>query len=143
MTLVGSGIVPNGTDFAYESLTQTFSGTAFYNFIDITPVPTGAGSEPLDVLRIIPHGGHSMFQLWTGGPAWSGSLDLSDLNGTYNLPTVDHSLLGVGSFSLFHAFGTDIGAVTLTVVAVPEPSTLSLLALGGLMLAGRRRQTRA
>lgn len=141
MSISASGtVIAVNSWFVYETLTPTFHGTANYDNIVIADIPTGAGSPPLNRLRIRDNfASGSYFQLWTGSPSVNSPFDLSSMNGTYNVP-VDFSLLNEGTWTLTYSSGMDVGEVNLTVGAVPEPSSTLLLGLGALAIVVRRKR---
>lgn len=133
MTILASGTVTSvNSFFTYDTATSTFNGTADYNNITITPISTGDGSAPFNRLRV--KGGDgvfstgSVFQLWTGSSSVNSPFDLSSMNGTYNVP-VDYSLLTEGTWTLNYEAGMDVGEVSVTVGAIPEPSTISFFGI--------------
>ena len=70
------------------------------------------------------------------------SLDILDAVGTYGPPNVSVYLWSLGRFG---NNGAEFAPETITITAVPEPESVMLMALGGLMVAvmGRRRAKRA
>lgn len=147
MTILASGIVdpvPAGVDgsyFGYDAPLNSFRASANYDNIPIPSIPTGPGSDPFTILRLMDYGGYDYFQLWTGSlsvPVAS-PFDLSQMNGTYNV-AVDHSLFNVGTYSLSPLFGMNVGNVTLKVV--PEVSSALFVGLGlaGVFIVRSRRK---
>jgi hypothetical protein len=70
------------------------------------------------------------------------SLDILDAVGTYGPPNVSAYLWALGRFG---NNGAEFSPETITISAVPEPSSVALMALGGLMVGFmvRRRANRA
>jgi hypothetical protein len=136
----GSGIVLIGGDFAYESLGVDFFSPGGGESSPILPTAVlGGASVTTFFAGLFGAAGQSIEWFW---PGVSVGAPLDDADGlTFNLPDLAFADFNPGSYALtrFNGFA-DVGAVTLIIDVVPEPSTASLVSLGLLGIAAARRR---
>jgi hypothetical protein len=86
----------------------------------------------------------SLIGFFFGRDRLDGSLDLSDLNGTYNLPSSNFGDFNIGSFTGLTTLprtGLLQGLGEISLQVIPEPNLTLLIAISGCAFIGRRSRT--